>query len=182
MPVQTQPFTGTFIADPNHSSFMFAVKHMKVSTFRARFGDVEARLVGEEAGLSLEGRARAESISISNPPEFREHVVNGEDFFDAGNHPEIVFRSTSVELDEDGRARVDGELEIKGISRPLTATGSYEPSVEDPYGLTRTALDLRATVDRRDWGMGWQMPLPNGGDVLGYEVELTVQLELISEG
>jgi polyisoprenoid-binding protein YceI len=181
MPVQTQPFTGTFIADPNHSSFMFAVKHMKVSTFRAGFGDVEARLVGEEAGLSLEGRARTESISISNPPEFREHVVNGEDFFDAGNHPEIVFRSTSVELDEDGRARVDGELEIKGISRPLTATGSYEPPVEDPYGLTRTALDLRATVDRRDWGMGWQMPLPNGGDVLGYEVELTVQLELISE-
>ena len=182
MPVATQPFAGTFIADPNHSSFMFAVRHMKVSTFRAGFGDVEARLVGDDTGVSLEGRARAESISIGNPPEFREHVLNGEEFFDAGNHPEIVFRSTSVELGEDGRARVDGELEIKGISRPLSAVGSYEPPVEDPYGLKRTALELKATVDRRDWGMGWQMPLPNGGDVLGYEVELTVQLELISEG
>ena len=182
MPVATQPFTGTFVADPNHSSFMFAVKHMKVSTFRAGFRDVEARLVGDDAGLSLEGRARAESITIDNPPEFREHVVNGEDFFDAANHPEIVFRSSAIELGDDGRAKVDGELEIKGIARPLTATGSYEPPVEDPQGQARTALELKATVDRREWGMGWQMPLPNGGDVLGYDVELTVQLELISEG
>jgi len=181
MAVATQQFAGIFMADPDHSSFLFAVKHMKVSTFRATFGDVEARLVGDDSQLSLEGRTRVESVSISNPLEFREHVVNGEDFFDAGSHPEIVFRSNDVELGEDGSVSVDGELEIKGISRPVTATGTYQPPVEDPYGAVRTAIELAATVDRRDWGMDWQMPLPKGGDVLGYEVELTVHLELIRQ-
>jgi polyisoprenoid-binding protein YceI len=181
MTVATHPFTGTFVADPDHSSFVFAVKHMKVSTFRASFGDVDARLVADEARLSLEGRARVDSVSITNPPEFREHVVNGEEFFDGRNHPEITFRSDRIELSDDGTAQAEGELEIRGISRPVTAAGSHQPPVEDPYGSARTAIELAATVDRRDWGMNWQMPLPKGGDVLGYEVELTVQLELIRQ-
>lgn len=100
----------------------------------------------------------------------------------AQNHPEITFRSSRVELGEDGRADVEGELEIKGISRPVRATGTYQPPVEDPYGSVRTAIELSATVDRREWEMDWQMPLPKGGDVLGYEVELTVHLELIRQG
>ena len=182
MTVATQQFAGTFVADPDHSSFLFAVKHMKVSTFRATFADVEARLVGDDSQLSLEGRARVESVSISNPPEFREHVVNGEDFFDAANHPEVVFRSTSVAITDDGAVSADGELEIKGISRAVTATGAYKPPVKDPFGATRTAIELRTVVDRRDWDMNWQMPLPAGGEALGYEVELTVHLELIKQG
>lgn len=182
MAVATQQFAGTFVADPNHSSFLFAVKHMKVSTFRATFGGADARLTGDDSGLSLEGRARVESVSIANPPELREHVVNGDEFFDATNHPEISFRSTRVELAEDGGAEVEGELEIKGISRPVTARGTYQPPVDDPYGSVRTAIELAATVDRRDWGMNWQMPLPDGDDVLGYEVDLTVHLELIKQG
>ncbi len=144
MPVATEQFTGTYVADPDHSSFLFAIQHMKVSSFRATFGDVDATLVGDDAGLSLEGRARVESISIGTPPEFREHVVNSDEFFDAGNHPEIAFRSTRVELADDGRATVEGELEIKGIARRLTATGSYQPPVEDPYGALRTAIELTA--------------------------------------
>jgi polyisoprenoid-binding protein YceI len=181
MPAATQEFTGTFVADRDHSSFLFAIRHMQVSSFRATFGDVDAQLVGDGSGLSLEGRARAESVSIDNPPEFREHVVYSDEFFDARQHPEIVFRSTRVELREDGTAEVEGELEVKGIARPLTATGTYQAPVEDPYGSIRTAIELTASADRRDWDMSWQMPLPKGGDVLGYEVEITVHLELIRE-
>jgi polyisoprenoid-binding protein YceI len=182
MATATQEFTGTFTADPVHSSFLCAVQHMEVSSFRATFGDVEARLEGGESGISLEGRARVASVSITEPPEMREHVVNGEDFFDGGNHPEIVFRSTRVELAEDGGVALDGELEIKGIARPVTATGAYRPPVEVPFGATRAAIELRAVVDRRDWDMNWQMPLPAGGEALGYEVELTVHLELVKQG
>jgi polyisoprenoid-binding protein YceI len=182
MTTATQEFTGTFTADPVHSSFLLAVQHMKVSTFRAGFGDVEARLEGGESGISLEGRARVASISITNPPEMREHVVNGEDFLDGENHPEIVFRSTSIELAEDGSVAVDGELEIKGIARPVTATGTYQPPIEDPYGATRAAIELSTVIDRRDWRMDWQLPLPGGGDALGYEVELTAHLELVKQG
>ena len=179
MSVSTQPFTGTFVADPAHSSFGFSVKHMKVASFSAWFDDVDARLVSDESGVTLEGRARVESVSIKNPPEFREHVVYGADFFDAGNHPEIVFRSSRVELGEDGSARVEGELTIKGITKPVTATGTYQPPVEDPFGSVRTALELVTTVDRREWNMDWQMPLPGGGDVLGYDVRWSAHLELI---
>ena len=181
MAVATKELTGTFVADPTHSTFAFAVKHMKVSTFRASFDDVDATLTAGESGVALEGRARVESVSIKNPPEFREHVVNSAEFFDGGNHPEIVFRSSDVELAEDGTARAEGELEIKGIAKPVTATGTHEAPIEDPYGLRRTALELTATVDRREWGMDWQMPLPKGGDVLGYDVEITVHLELVEQ-
>ena len=182
MTTATQELTGTFTADPYHSSFLFAVQHMKVSRFGASFSDVEARLDSGESGVSLEGRARVASISITNPPAMREHVVNGEEFLDGSNHPEIVFRSTGVDLAEDGRVAVDGELEIKGIARPVAATGTYQPQVEDPYGESRMAIELETVIDRRDWEMNWQMPLPGGGNVLGYEVELSVQLELVKQG
>lgn len=182
MGIATQQFNGTFAADRTHSSLLFAVRHMNVSMFRASFGDIDARLVGEERGVTLEGRAPVDSVSIASPPEFREHVVNGEDFFDARNHPEVTFRSRRVDLGEDGSARVEGELQIKGIARPVSVVGTYRPPVEDPFGSVRAALELRATLDRRDWGIDWQMPLPGGGDVLGYEVELTAHLELVKEG
>lgn len=182
MAVATQQFTGVFNSDPTHSSFEFGVKHMKVANFRSRFSDVTAQLTGHDSGLELAGRARVESISIENPPEFRAHVVGGADFFDADNHPEITFSSTSIDLSDDGKVALEGELTIKGISRPITASGEYQEPIEDPYGFTRTALELHAKVDRRDWGMDWQAPLPKGGDVLGYEVDLSVHLELIKQG
>jgi polyisoprenoid-binding protein YceI len=179
MAVTTHPLTGVFEADRIHSSFQFAVRHMNVSTFRASFGDVDARLIADASEPRLEGAARVESISIADPPAFREHVVRGAEFFDADNHPEILFGSRQVEFAESGTAKVDGELTIRGLSRPITVTGMYELPVEDPFGFVRAALELRAVLDRRDWGMSWQQPLPDGADVLGWDVELTVQLELV---
>jgi polyisoprenoid-binding protein YceI len=181
MAATTDPLTGVFEADPAHSSFQFAVRHMKVSTFRASFGDVDARLTADASKLRLEGAARVESISIADPPEFREHVVRGADFFDADNHPEIVFRSDPFDLAEDATTTVEGALTIKGITRPITATGTYERPVEDPYGSLRAALELRVVLDRRDWAMDWQQPLPDGADALGWDVELTIQLELVKQ-
>jgi polyisoprenoid-binding protein YceI len=174
MSTATQPLTGTFVADPVHSSFQFAVKHMKVATFRAGFDEVEARL---SDGV-LEGRAKVDSVSVTNPPELREHLVNSPDFF-AGQ--DIVFRSTDVELREDGTAKVEGDLTIKGITKPVEATGTYQPPVQDPYGGVRSALELSATLDRREWDLNWQAPLPSGEDVLAWDVTLSVNLELVRQ-
>ena len=179
MSTATQALTGTFTADPIHSSFQFAVKHMKVATFRAGFDDVEARLVAGDDGVALEGRAKVESVSVTNPPELRAHLVESTDFFDGHNHPEILFSSTDVDLADDGTATVRGELTIKGITKPITATGTYQEPVEDPYGGTRTALELTATLDRREWDMTWQAPLPGGDNVLAWDVTLSVELELV---
>jgi len=182
MAVAEHPFTGTFVADRNHSSALFSVVHMKVSRFRASFADVDARLAADEDGVFLEGRARVDSISIADPPELRDHVVLGQDFFDAGEHPEIRFRSRRLNFGDDGAIRVAGELELRGITRPIEASGTYRLPVTDPYGANRGAIELAATIDRREWGFDWQIPLPDGDDVLDWEVELDVRLELVQEG
>lgn len=181
MPVATQPFTGTYVVDPVHSSVVFAIRHMKVSIFRASFEDLEARLVTDGEGTRVTGTAPIESVSIRSPKDFRDHVVYGAEFFDAGNHPHISVRSTDVVFGEDGSVTAHGELTVRGVTRPVTATGSYQLPVKDPFGSTRAAVELTATVDRRDWGMDWQVPLPGGDDALGYQVELSANLELVKE-
>jgi polyisoprenoid-binding protein YceI len=173
MTTATQPLAGTFKADPVHSSFGFAVKHMGISTFRGTFSDVDATL----ADGVLEGRAKVESISIVSPADFRAHVL-GADFFAADQHPEVVFRSTSVDLADDGTATVRGELTIKGITREVVATGSWTAPAEGPWGGEVAALELTSRLDRTQFGMTWNAPLPKGGNILDEKVTLSIHLEL----
>jgi polyisoprenoid-binding protein YceI len=180
MPTATRIADGTYTADTAHSSFQAGVRHMGVGSFRTSFSDLDARLVADDAGTRLEGRVRVESIAIQNPPEFRAHVL-AEDFFDAAGHPEVTFSSSRLELRDDGSAELEGELVIKGIAKPLTATGTWQEPQEDLGGGLRAALDLRAVVDRRDWDMSWQAALPKGGDALGWDVTLEVHLELAKD-
>jgi len=178
MATAAQTADGTYELDKTHSTVQFAVRHVGVSTFRASFGDIDARLVIDNGGAELQASAVVESVSIVEPPEFREHVVRGDDFFAADAHPLLTFRSTRIELAEDGGAIVSGELGVRGVSRAVNATGRFFPPTEDPFGGTRLGLELEATIDRRSWGMDWQMPLPNGGDALGWRIEITAHLEL----
>jgi len=175
------PFTQTFTADPDHSSFQAELRHMGVGTFRTGFEDVAARLEHDAEGLRLTGRARVDSITIKRPAEFRAHVVDGEDFFDAARHPEITFASTQLDLAEDGTAALEGTLTMRGVERPVTATGTYAAPVEDIYGAHRAALDLTAEIDRRDWGFDFQAQLPRGGDVLSWTAALSIHLELVAD-
>jgi polyisoprenoid-binding protein YceI len=169
---------GIYELDRTHSTVQFAVRHVGVSTFRASFGEVDARLIVDDGVASLEAGVVVESISIGDPPDFREHVVRGSDFFAADAHPRISFESTRIDLAEDGTLSVYGVLEIRGIRRPVRGVGTFTPPTEDPFGSTRVGLALEGAVDRRSWGMDWQMPLPAGGDALGWHVEITAQLEL----
>jgi polyisoprenoid-binding protein YceI len=170
---------GTYELDATHSSVAFSIGHMSLSTFHASFGDVEARLVADGARLALEGRTRAESVSIGEPAEFREHVVHGQDFLHARSHPELTFTSRAVELRRDGAATVRGELAIRGIARDVVLEGRYRGPIRDPFGGERVALALRATVDRRAWKMDWQMELPEGGDALGRDDDVSADHELV---
>ena len=172
MSTATQPLAGTFAADPIHSSFQFAVKHMKVATFRAGFDDVEARLVAGDDGVALEGRAKVDSVSVTNPPELRAHLVESPDFFDGINHTEITFTSKRVDLAEDGTATVDGELTIKGITKPVELRGRFLGSGPDPYGNERIGVELEGVVDRKEFGLEWNAPLPGGGFLLPDDVTL----------
>ena len=172
----TAPLAGTYLADPVHSSFGFSVRYQGVSLFRGTLGDVAATL----ADGRLEGAAKVESISIRTPEQFRAHVLSAE-FFDAENHPEVKFTSSQVDLREDGTATVDGELTIKGITRPVQATGTWTAPAPDAFGKTRGHLNLEAVVDRTEFDMNWNAPLPSGGKALANEVTLTVDISLIEQ-
>jgi polyisoprenoid-binding protein YceI len=168
--------SGTYVADPIHSSFNFAVRYQGVSIFRGSLAEVDAKLVDGR----LEGAAKVESISIRTPEQFRAHVLSAE-FFDAENHPEVTFTSNALDLREDNTATVEGELTIKGITRPVTAKGTWTPPAGDAFGNTRAHLSLETVVDRTEYDMHWNVPLPSGGKALANEVTLTVDLSLTEQ-
>lgn len=170
----TDTTTGTFTADPVHSSFGFAVKYQGVSIFRGTLDEVTATL----ADGKLTGSAKVESISIRQPEQFRAHVLS-EEFFDAANHPEVTFTSSNVDIAADGTAKVEGELTIKGITKPVTATGTYTAPAADAFGTVRGNLTLEAVVDRSQYEMNWNAPLPSGGSALANEVTLTADISLV---
>ena len=177
MPTATTPLlSSTYNADPVHSSFGFAVRYQGVSLFKGTLGDVTASV---DDGR-LEGTAKVESISIRTPEQFRQHVLSAE-FFDAANHPDVSFSSSDLDLREDGTAVVAGELTIKGITRPVEATGTWIAPAADAFGNTRGHLNLEAVVDRTEFDMNWNMALPSGGNVLANDVTLTVELSLVEQ-
>jgi polyisoprenoid-binding protein YceI len=176
MTTVSPPLSGTYVADPIHSSFGFAVTYQGVSLFRGTLSDVSATL----SDGRLEGTARVESISIRTPEQFRQHVL-GSEFFDAENHPEVRFVSDEVDLRDDGTASVSGELTIRGTTRPVHAVGTWTPAAPDAFGGTRGHLQLEAVIDRTEYDMNWNAPLPSGGKALANEVTLTVDVSLVEE-
>jgi polyisoprenoid-binding protein YceI len=174
-----QPFSGSYRAQPVPSTFAFAVRHSGVFWYRGSLSDVAGTLRGDGEDLILEGSARVDSISVIEPAVMREHVL-GSEFFDADHHPEITFLSTAIRLADDGSVELDGELTIRGISRPVTASGNYASPRPSSFGEV-AGLQLHASVDRRDFGFDWQMELPGGGDAVSWDVELDIDLLLVRE-
>jgi polyisoprenoid-binding protein YceI len=168
---------GTWQSDPVHSHVGFAVKHV-VGTFRGSFGEFEATLSDASGQPQLSGQVPAESVEVKEET-LQGHLLSPE-FFDVEKTPEISFRSTGIAA-EDGQVVIDGDLTVKGITKPVVARGEVNGPAPGPDGNERLGLDLETKVDRHDYGLDWQMELPGGGKTLGDEVTLSVHLELIEE-
>jgi polyisoprenoid-binding protein YceI len=169
---------GTWQLDPVHSRVGFAVKYM-VGTFRGSFSPVEATLVVDPDGAAaLTGSARAENVKVQEP-NLAAHLLTP-DFFDAERAPELRFRSTDVRTEGD-RVTVDGELEIKGVTRPVTLAGEIGEQITDPYGRERIGISLGGQIDRTEFGINWNNPLPSGKSALANEVALEAELYLVKE-
>jgi polyisoprenoid-binding protein YceI len=163
--------TDTYNLDPVHSNFGFAVRFNGVSIFRGQFEQVEAKLDG---GV-LTGIAQAESIKTAIPQLHAQLVAPG--FFDVERTPTVSFGSTDIRIADDNSVEVDGELEIRGVAKPVTAHGRFSSGV-GMTGSEVVGFELEARIDRRDYGFNWQQPLPSGGEALGWEVSLEVHLQL----
>jgi polyisoprenoid-binding protein YceI len=113
---------------------------------------------------------------VVEPAALRASLL-GPEFFDAERHPEITFRSTAIRLADDGAAQVDGELSMRGVTRAVTAGGRYAAPRPSSFGEI-AGLELQTTFDRREFGFDWQMPLPGGGDAVGWDVTVDIDLLL----
>lgn len=169
--------TGTWQSDPVHSSVGFAVRHA-VGTFRGSFGEFEATLSDASGEPKLTGHVPVESVEVKEE-NLEAHLLSPE-FFDRDQTPEITFESTKVALD-DGNLVVEGELTVKGNPRSVVARGDLNGPIPGPDGNDRLGIDLDSIVDRHDYGLDWNMDLPDGTKMLGDEVTLTVHLELVRE-
>lgn len=168
--------TGTFKLDPIHSRVGFEVKHM-ISTFRGAFGQYDASLDNTNGAARLAGSAEVASVDVKD--ENLAGHLQSPDFFDAANNPRIEFSSDRIEVADDGDVTLDGELTIRGVTKPIRASGRLEHVEADMGGGERIGLELETTVDRREYGIEWNAALPKGGFALGNDVKLVVNLELV---
>ncbi|MGE5408084.1 MAG: YceI family protein [Syntrophothermus sp.] len=168
--------TGTWSADPIHSSIGFSITHNNLATFRSGFGAYSVTLTGGESPR-LEGTVEVASIQVDDA-QLKGHLLSP-DFFDAERFPQLRFDSTELSLEEDGSVRLGGELEIRGESREVVATGRFGEVGADLGGAARVVLSLHAAVDRRHFGLMFNADLPSGGRLLEWEVAIDVELELV---
>jgi polyisoprenoid-binding protein YceI len=169
--------TGVWKSDPIHSHVGFAVRHV-VGTFRGDFGRFEAELSDGSGEPRLSGRVPVESVRVDEEA-LHGHLLSPE-FFDSEVNPEIAFDSTAISSEGD-QLVIEGELTVKGITKLVVARGEIAGPAPGPADTERVGIDLETKVDRHDFGLDWQMELPDGGDTLGDEVTLTVHLELVKE-
>ena len=171
---------GTWTVDPVHSSVGFEVKHFGISTFRGRFTGYEGTLeTGADGTLErVAGKVDVASVDVRDP-QLAEHLQSG-DFFDAADHPSIEFASTGVRRGGDGY-ELDGELTIRGVTRPVTLGVQVDGAGEDPYGGYRISLLGSGEVDRFDYGIPFSARTPNGALVAGEKVRLVLSVEAVRE-
>ena len=170
---------GTWVADPVHSNLSFEVGYAGVNTFRGSFTDFQAVLAGGEQPI-LEGSAKVASVDV------KDEQLNGHlqtpDFFDVERHPEIAFRATELHRLDGDRVEGSGELTIKGVTQPVTLTGTISTvPATDPFGRERLGLRLETDIDRTQYGVSWNAPNQSGGDYLANDVKLIAELALVRQ-
>ena len=173
-PVDVIP-AGTWEIDPAHSSVEFEIRHLGLATVRGRAPVVSGSITGGDVP-SIRGTVDVSTITTFD--ENRDAHLRSPDFFDTARYPELTFTSSGVRLEGDELV-VDGELTIKGASKPVTLLGEVVGTGADPWGNERIGIDLAATIDRTQWGLTWNAPVPGGGFLLPDDVKLTASFSAV---
>lgn len=170
----------TWIIDNSHSVAEFAIKHMMVSTTKGRFQDVSGTLEWDETNPA---QSKVEAViqvaSITTNDEKRDgHLVSPE-FFDVAQFPTINFNSTKVEKIDNNEYRVFGDLSIHGVTKPVILTVEYNGQGKSPFGHTVAGFTATTKINRRDFGLEWNIPLDAGGVLVGEDVKITLDIEAL---
>ena len=173
--ILTSAPAGTWQLDPVHSSIRFEVPYL-AGAFKGEFRDVDATLTVEDGHATLEGTANVSSVDVKD--ENLAAHLQSPDFFDAERHPTLRFTADDMRLDGEA-VTADGELTVKGVTKPVTVTGTISGPLADAYGGERIGLNLSTVVDRTDFGLNWNMPLPTGEPALGNEVTIVADVQFV---
>lgn len=167
---------GTWVLDPAHSEVTFSVRHMMISKVRGTFGVKSATLVAPENPLDAKVEANVDVTSINTQDEGRDAHLRSADFFDVENHPTMEFVSTGTRV-ENGDFIVDGDLTIRGITKPVSFEFEFGGFGQDPYGNYKAGASAKTVINREDFGLTWNAALETGGVLVGKEITIGLDLQ-----
>jgi polyisoprenoid-binding protein YceI len=171
-----------WVLDKVHSAVNFSVKHMMVSTVRGSFSEFDAKFSLNEQDLVhsyIEANVKLASINTNDAN--RDGHLRSPDFFDAENHPYMTFKSTRIESKGHNRFHVTGDLTIKGVTHPATFDVTEEGRGKDPWGKEHWGFMAELTINRKDFGLNWNVALEAGGLLVGESVKVNIDLECVYE-
>jgi polyisoprenoid-binding protein YceI len=176
----TQAPSTTWNIDPAHTHAEFSVRHLMISTVKGRFGAIKGTVTGdasEPSSLVVDVTIDPATVDTREPQ--RDAHLRSADFFDVEKFPTLTFRSRRVEGDVDGEFKVVGDLTIHGVTREVTLDVSSEGRVTDPWGGERAGFSAKGKIDRRDFGLLYNQALETGGVVVGHEIKIGIDVELV---
>ena len=172
------PATGTYGIDASHSHVGFKVRHLVVGKTRGRFAEVDATLTIAEDPLASSVEVSVPLASVDTRDAGRDEHLRGADFFDVEQHPVMTFRSTGVRPQGD-EYLLDGELTVRGVTKPITLELTFDGTARDPWGGERAAFTAKGSVDREAFGLTWNQALETGGVLVGKKVDLEIEAEFV---
>ena len=170
--------TGTWTIDPVHSEVGFSVRHMMVSKVRGKFNVFSGDIVTGESPFDSSVTATIDLSSIDTGNPDRDAHIRSADFFDVDTHKTMTYRSTGVRLDDDGYV-LDGELTLKGVTRPISLRLELGGFGQDPYGGTRAGFTATGEIKRSDFGVDFNAVLETGGVVVADKVAIALEIEAV---
>jgi polyisoprenoid-binding protein YceI len=169
---------GTWTIDTAHSNVAFSVRHMMVSKVRGHFTRFEGEIVTGTDPLASRVNVTIDLTSIDTANEQRDADLRSGNFFDVENHKQMTYRSTGVRAVADGFV-VDGELTLRGVTRPVPLTLEVNGFTKDPFGATRAGCSAASELDRRDFGLTVNMAMDGGGVIVGEKIQVFIEVEAI---
>jgi polyisoprenoid-binding protein YceI len=181
VPIAAQ--ASTWEMDPSHSAVEFSVRHMMVSTVKGQFGKIQGTVELDDKDVSKSVvQVTVDLASVNTNEPKRDGHLKSPDFFDVAKYPTATFKSTKVEKAGENKLKVTGQLDLHGVSKPVVLqVHSLTDAFKTPFGTTVRGVHATAKLDRKDFGIGWNKVLDNGGVVVGNEVSLEINAELIEK-
>jgi polyisoprenoid-binding protein YceI len=173
--------TGTWKADPAHSSVEFSAKHLGIATVRGKFNEFEGTLeVGEDLA-SARAYGTVSAASLTTNEDQRDDHLRSEDFFHVEVHPHLSFASTAIRPVGEDSFEIEGELTMRGVTRPITLKAEVQGTESDPWGNERVGLEVSGRLNRRDWGMTFNQVLGSGNVLVSDRVKLSLDISAVKQ-